>query len=114
MIDFGEPVVLEINGNVRLAAAVDLAAGRGNLDTLGQALVDKILVKNIHEGLDGAGGIRARKVAVKPSLGMDDIGNRRSRPSYRKAEHIMDLLNQGINILFVRKVKLDVTPACET
>ena len=39
----------------------------------GQFHGHEILVDLVHQGLDRSGGIRRRRVAVHPSLGVDDI-----------------------------------------
>ncbi len=61
-------------GAVNCAAHVQ-AAGQRDPDRGRQSHLPELIINAVHDGLDHAGGVDGRGVAVSPTLGMNDIGN---------------------------------------
>jgi hypothetical protein len=67
--------VLHVDGDIGLATAVYLAAGSGDVHPVGHVAVLKLVNEFIHHGLDHAGSVSARDIAVQPALGVGDHGH---------------------------------------
>jgi hypothetical protein len=67
--------VLDDDGDVGLAAAVDFAAGGREAHAVGHLFVLEVIEEGVHHRLDHAGSVGAGDVAVQPALG---VGNHRN------------------------------------
>ncbi len=95
VVDLGRLGVLDDDGDVGLAAAVDLAAAGGEVHAVGHLFLDELLVELVHQGLDGARGIGARDVAVQPALGVRNHGHRVARAAHREAVFLQGVDQRG-------------------
>ena len=75
MVDLRRLGVLHVDGDVALAAAVDLAAGGGDMYTVGHLFLDELVVQFIHQSLHNTRGVGAGDVAVQPALGVGQHGH---------------------------------------
>ena len=64
MVYFRGFSVLDVDGNVSLPTAVDLATGSRHMDSVRHVFMDKFFVEFIHKCFDNTGGISAGDVAV--------------------------------------------------
>ena len=71
MIDLGWFGVLDVDRDVTLTTAVDLAARGGDMDTVGHIPALKFVDQFIHHRLDDARSIGARDITVQPALCAD-------------------------------------------
>jgi hypothetical protein len=69
-------------GTVHGAAHIQ-AAGQSDPHVVRQFHRDKIIIDFIHQGFDRSGSICCRRVAMNPSLRVNDIGNGMSRAADR-------------------------------
>ena len=72
MIDLGWFGVLDVDRDVTLTTAVDLAARGGDMDTVGHIPALKFVDQFIHHRLDDARSIGARDITVQPALCVRD------------------------------------------
>ncbi len=89
------------------------AAGQGDPHMVGQLHRHEILVDLFHQRLDGARGVRRRRVAVHPPLGVDDIRYGVSDPADR-VFLLGQLRQQRGYFRLVLEEELDVVAARET
>ena len=85
MVDLGRLGVLHVDGDVALAAAIDLAAGGGDAHAIGHLLLDELLMHHVHQALHHAGGVGAGNVAMQPALGVRDHRHRIAGAADREA-----------------------------
>jgi hypothetical protein len=109
VVDAGRLGVLDVDGDVGLAAAVDLAAGSGDAHAVRHALVHELLVQLVHQGLHHARGVARGYVAMQPTLGVGDHGHRIPRPAHREAFR-RQLIDEGLNLVGAAHHELDVAP----
>ena len=88
MVDPRRPGMLDDNGDIGLAAAVDGAAGSGNAHLGRQAPVDEIVVEIVHHRFHHPGGIGGGNIAVQPALGVRHVGNARADAADRQADSL--------------------------
>ena len=76
MVDLRRLGMLHDDGDVGLAAAVDFAAGGGQLDAVGHLALDEVVVQLVHQRLDHTRSVGARDVAMQEALGVRNHGHR--------------------------------------
>ena len=72
MINLGWLGMLHVDGDISLTAAVNLAAGSGDVDPVGHVTVSKLINEFIHHSLDHTRRIGARYITVQPALSVRD------------------------------------------
>ena len=96
MIDLGRLGMLDIDRDIALSPAVDLAAGGGHVDPVGHVAVLELVNEFVHHRLDHPGCIRTGDITVQPSLGM---GNHRQGilgpPDHET--RLLQRIDQGLN-----------------
>ena len=85
MVDHGRLGVLNVDGDITLTAAIDLAAAGGDLHPVGHFFVFELVVELIHHGLHHARGVGAGNVAMQPTLSMGDEAHRVTGAADREA-----------------------------
>ena len=99
-------------GAVDRAAHIQ-AARQGDPDMGGKLHLGEVVVDLVHQGLDRARGVRRGRMAMDPSLGMDDIGDGMSRPADRVVLRFQ-FGDQRARLFLLREEELDIVPARET
>ena len=89
------------------------AASHGDVQLGGQLVVGhEVLVQVVHDSLDDAGSVGSRRVAVNPTLGVDDVGQGVTSTANRVTE-LLDILDQRIDVSLVGDQELDVVARSE-
>ena len=107
--------VISQNGDIRAVNRTThvQTAGQRDAQVGRHAVVFEIVKEHIHGGLDRAGCIRGRGVAVNPALGVHDIGNTGTGSAHREFEAAAGKLaafkvfNQRLDLVFAVHHKFD-------
>ncbi len=112
MVDLWWLGVLDDDGNVGLATAIDFAAGCGQVNPVGHVFLNELGVQVIHQGFDCARGVGAGNIAVQPALGVGNGRHRVTGATHRKAV-AGEGFNQRCDLGLVRHHVFDVGADCE-
>ncbi len=99
--------MLNHHRDISLTAAVDFAAGGGELDTVGHLFTDILVIHGVHDALGHAGGVGGRNVAVQPALGVCNGRDGRSGAADGVAQ-FFQIADQRFDIVPARGHELDV------
>ena len=107
VVDARRTGVLDDDGDVSLAAAVDGTAGGRKPHLVGHLHILELFIDRVHHRLDDSRRIGRGNIAVQPALGMGDGGDAHAGAADRKS-HRLKLPDHRLHVLLVRREELDV------